>query len=364
MDVKGSEQIIQNHLLDWYSRKKRPLPWRETRDAYKIWVSEIMLQQTQVGKVATYYNNFVNIFPDVTRLARADLDQVLKVWEGMGYYARARNLHKTARIITEYFGGRFPSDIRDILKLPGIGPYTAAAIASIAFDFPAAVLDGNVNRVLSRLTRLSHTPKSSTGKKLLEETALLLLDKKNPGAFNQAMMELGALVCTPRSPDCEHCPVSANCEAYKNSEAGNFPIKAPKRKRPHYIIAAGIIWKDNEILIARRPENGLLGGLWEFPGGKVEKDESIEQAVVREIHEELDVNVSPGERFDVVEHGYTHFSITLNVFHCHYLSGAPKAIGCTAWKWVKPAELALYAFPRANGKVIEKLLAGLLSETP
>ncbi len=356
MDLHLHDKSIRHTLLEWYSRQKRPLPWRKTRDAYKIWVSEIMLQQTQVVKVIAYYENFINIFPTVSDLAATDLERVLKAWEGMGYYARARNLHKSARIIRKEYHGRFPSDIRVIRDLPGIGPYTAAAIASIAFDFPAPVLDGNVNRVLSRLTVLPHVPKSPAGKKILEETALVLLDKNDPGSFNQAMMELGALVCTPRSPDCAVCPLSTYCQAYQQAKTGIYPLRAPKRERPHHIITAGIIWKGDKILITRRPERGLLGGLWEFPGGKVENNETPEQAVKREIKEEVDVTVSVGDRFAVVEHGYTHFSITLNVFHCRYKSGTPKAIGCTDWIWVEPQALTRYAFPRANGKVIEKLL--------
>jgi A/G-specific adenine glycosylase len=271
----------------------------------------------------------------------------------MGYYARARNLHHAAQILAKEHHGIFPEEKNLVQTLPGIGPYTAAAILSIAFNQPWPVLDGNVNRVLCRTFRIAHQVKSPAGKKLLEEIALTLLAKKRPGDFNQALMELGATVCTPVSPKCTRCPVNRLCQANRYREQSLFPTKVVAKPKPHYNIAAGIIWHNEHILIARRPEKGLLGGLWEFPGGKVLEQETLESAVVREIKEELDVTVTVEKRIDRIAHQYTHFTITLYVFECRYVSGEPKAIGCSEWRWVEPYQLSDYAFPRANGKIID-----------
>lgn len=343
-------------LIEWYEREFRDLPWRQSTSPYEIWISEIMLQQTQVIKVIPYYKKFLEKFPTVQDMASADLSQVLKVWEGMGYYARARNLHKAAKIIVSEYRGIFPSDLKKVRNLPGIGAYTAAAILSIAFDQNLPVLDGNVIRVLSRLFTVDLSPKSAQGKSHLLSIAQELLQPGQAGTFNQAMMELGALVCTPKSPKCAECPLAKKCRAKETNTITSYPIKAPKKERPHYHIAAGIIWRGDEILIARRPENGLLGGLWEFPGGKLENGETLQQAVAREIREELDVRVSVQELLTVIKHQYTHFRITLHAFHCQYLSGDPKAIGCTEWRWVKKEELDAFAFPTANRKILDQLL--------
>lgn len=348
---------LRRELLQWYETEYRNLPWRETNDPYRIWISEIMLQQTQVKTVLPYFNNFIRRFPTVYDLACASIDEVLKLWEGLGYYARARNLHRTAqRIITE-FGGQFPRDLSRIKQLPGIGPYTAAAILSIAFGADHAVVDGNVQRVLARLYQVDKPVQSAEGKQQLEELAQRLLARGQAGQYNQAIMELGALICTPRKPICEKCPLNRFCQSYSQATQDRYPIKEPRRKRPHVDVAAGIIWKGQKVLIAKRPEQGLLGGLWEFPGGKIRQDETASEAVLREIREELDILVRVGERFMTVNHEYTHFTLTMDVFHCTYVSGKPKALGCSAWKWVPKRELPQYAFPRATGKVLDKLLS-------
>ena len=343
-------------LVEWYEREFRNLPWRQSKSPYEIWVSEIMLQQTQVKKVIPYYKKFLDTFPTVYDLANADLSRVLKVWEGMGYYARARNLRKAAKIVVNEHHGVFPADPDQVENLPGIGPYTAAAILSIAFGQNLPVLDGNVIRVLSRLFAINLNPKSAQGKSRFFAIAQELLQLGLAGTFNQAMMELGAMVCKPKSPLCGECPLEKKCLAKETNTVTSYPVKSPKKERPHYHIAAGIIWRGDEILIARRPEEGLLGGLWEFPGGKLENGETLQQAVTREISEELDIRVSVQELLMVIKHQYTHFKITLHAFHCQYLSGDPKAIGCTEWRWVKREDLDAFAFPTANRKILDQLL--------
>jgi len=354
---------FRQRLLDWYAQAQRDLPWRKTSDPYRIWISEIMLQQTQVQTVLPYYAKFVEAFPNVSVLAVAPLSTVLKVWEGLGYYARARNLYKAARQIVSEHRSVFPSDLAQVRKLPGIGPYTAAAILSIAFNQDHAVLDGNVNRVLCRVFRINETPKSKEGEKTLQVLAENLLAPGRAGTFNQAIMELGAVVCTPANPKCAQCPLARMCLAKKNGDQHLYPIRVPRKTRPHFLIAAGVIWKDGKLLIARRPENGLLGGLWEFPGGKVEENESIGEAVIREVKEEVGISVRVDQLLTVVKHQYTHFSITLHAFTCRYLAGEPQALGCTEWRWVDAEELAQYAFPRANGKIIEAIVAAGLARS-
>ncbi|MBN1478758.1 A/G-specific adenine glycosylase [candidate division KSB1 bacterium] len=352
---------FQHHLLTWYDDEFRDLPWRQTADPYKIWVSEIMLQQTQVVKVVPYYKRFIDAFPTMHDLAHAHLDQVLKQWEGLGYYARARNLHKAAQVIVQKFSGSFPASEAEIVKLPGIGEYTTAAIMSIVFNAELPVIDGNVNRVLCRIFAVEVDPKSREGRQIVRQKAELLLARGHAGTYNQAIMELGAMICTPRSPGCTVCPVNTFCQARQKNKQADYPIQSPKKKRPHKHIAVAIIWRNDKILIDQRKPQGLLGGLWEFPGGHVEDGESYEKAVIREVKEELDINIKVTRFFTTVFHQYTHFTISLHAFLCQFISGRPKALGCTDWKWVKMEELSNYAFPRANGKIIEQLYESFAS---
>ncbi|MBN1541625.1 A/G-specific adenine glycosylase [candidate division KSB1 bacterium] len=342
-------------LLAWYERENRDLPWRRDRTPYAVWVSEIMLQQTQVRSVIPYFQRFMQVLPGITELADADLSLVLKLWEGLGYYARARNLHAAARQIAQEHGSRFPSTMQSVSRLPGIGPYTAAAILSISFGQKLAVVDGNVNRVLARLFRIDTPPRSHQGKKLFARISDSLLDGDNPGDYNQALMELGALVCQPRNPDCHACPLNSLCLAARHRDPHDYPRKTPKRPRPHHIVAVGVIWRDKKLLIARRLEKAMLGGLWEFPGGKVETGETPQEAVVREIREETGIECRSIEKIGEIEHGYTHFSITLHAFHCQHTSGEPQTLGCSDVRWICPSELEDYAFPRANSKLFVKL---------
>ena len=347
---------FRERLLSWYHTHKRALPWREDRDPYRVWISETMLQQTRVDQALPYFERFMAAFPDVQTLARASLDQVLKCWEGMGYYARARNMHRAAQQIVEGFGGEIPSSMEHLASLPGIGPYTAAAVLSIAYDRDVAVLDGNVTRVLCRLFAIREEPTRSAVKKRLRELAHALLPQGKAAAFNQAMMELGALVCTPKSLQCASCPVQTFCQAHRSGDPEALPAKSPRKIKPHYDVSAGIIWRDGRILIAQRKPEGLLGGLWEFPGGKQEPGETLEGCLKREVREELDLEIEVERPFMRVKHAYSHFRITLHTFHCRYVRGDPRALGCADWRWVCPEELPVYAFPRADQKVLQALV--------
>lgn len=358
MLTKANLKKFRKYLLQWYQEMQRDLPWRKSDDPYAIWVSEVMLQQTQTRKVLEYYHRFLKRFPNLKTLARAELGEVLKAWEGLGYYARARNLHKAAREIVERHNSQIPSDYEALRRIRGIGPYTAAAVASIVFAQPKAVVDGNVIRVISRLFLIQRNPQEKAAKESISAKAELLLDHAAPGDFNQAMMELGATICTPRRPKCMLCPVSEYCEAYqKLDNPARLPVKPPPKELPHYNIGTGLIWDEGYLFIDRRAENGLLGGLWEFPGGKIEAGETPQEAVKREIREETSLEVEVGDFFMQVQHAYSHFKITLHVYHCLYRGGEARLTAGTDWRWVKPEELKYYAFASANKKIIQKLEA-------
>jgi A/G-specific adenine glycosylase len=341
--------------LGWYREHCRDLPWRHTHDPYRIIVAEFMLHQTRVSTVLPYYERFLQLFPDWAALARAELDDVLKAWEGLGYYARARHLHQLARHVWTRYQGRLPESAQRLRALPGIGEYTVGAILSMAFGQDQPAIDGNVRRVLCRVFQITDDPTGPAGRERLQEIARTLLPPGQAGAFNQALMDLGATVCTPRRPACMLCPWSESCRARQLGTEESLPIKRLRKPLPYYDIAAGVIWRGKQLLIARRPPYGLLGGLWEFPGGKREPGESLEQCLRREVHEELGIAVKVGTLLTSVEHAYTHFRITLHAFHCQYLSGEPQCAACTAWRWVTLGDLGDYAFPAANLKIINLL---------
>lgn len=346
-------------LLSWYDQNKREMPWRDCGDPYRIWVSEIMLQQTRVDQATPYYERFMARFPTVEALARADRHDVLMAWEGLGYYSRARNLHAAAQTVLEEHGGVFPQTYDEIRVLKGIGPYTAAAVASIAFGLPYAVMDGNVIRVLSRYAGIQEDVSLPATKSRIQQLADQLLDPQRPGDFNQAVMELGATVCTPKSPDCNGCPLQQSCSASLTGKTAEIPYKAPKQKIPHHEIVVGICKDENgNILIAQRPDDKMLGGLWEFPGGKVEKGETRTGALIRELKEELGVEIVPEQHLIEVRHAYTHFKITLNAWICRISPGqpAPKPKASKQLRWIQKSELHDYPFPKANRKVTEALI--------
>lgn len=340
------------NLLDWYSEEARDLPWRRTRDPYCLWLSEIILQQTRVDQGLPYYERFVRRFPNVQELAAASLDEVLKLWEGLGYYTRARNLHRCAQVVVERHDGVFPDNAAGLLTLPGIGRYTAGAIASMAFDEPAPILDGNVIRVLSRIYDLEDCVDDAGTRKHLWDLASGLVSAKSPGAFNQALMELGACVCTPREPICGTCPVRRQCRARRRGMQADRPVRRKKKPVPHHEVVVGAIRRDGHYLLGKRPPEGLLGGLWEFPGGKVEQGETHAEALKRELREELGIGVSVGGLIATVKHAYTHFKITLSVYRCDVQTGEPRAVSHDALEWVAPEDFGKYAFPKANQKFL------------
>ena len=251
---------VRRHLLRWYQDHQRSLPWRNSDDPYCIWVSEVMLQQTQVNTVVPYYRRFIERFPSVAYLARADLDTVLKAWEGLGYYARARNMHRAAQELVRSSQGQLPASREALRKLPGIGDYIASAVASIAFQQPEPVVDGNVKRVLARFYCMDEPVNDPAALKAFRQAAKALLDHNDPGGFNQALMELGALICRPRQPACDICPVHSDCQALATGQVGTYPKRRKRRPLPKRPMAVGVVLRAGRLLLVRRPLNGLLGG--------------------------------------------------------------------------------------------------------
>ena len=353
--VIGSEAIaLRQSLLNWYSHQGRDLPWRRTRDPYAIWVSEIMLQQTQVKTVMPYYERWLEKFPTVQDLATAPQQTVLKLWEGLGYYARARNLHVAAQQVVSEFDGVFPRDLEKAIALKGIGRTTAGGILSAAFNQPVAILDGNVKRVLARLVAFPVPP--NKGLNQLWRLSEQVLDPQHPRDFNQAFMDLGATLCTRHNPACLLCPWQSHCAAYNQNAASDYPMTEAKKPVPHKHIGVAVITDaQGKILIDRRKQEGLLGGLWEFPGGKIEPDESVEDCVKREIKEELGIEIEVGSRLITIDHAYTHFKVTLNVFNCTHLSGDPQPLESDEVKWVTLDDIDEYPFPKANSQIIDAL---------
>lgn len=352
-----TNQEFATELLNWYQDYKRQMPWRGEADPYKIWISEIMLQQTRVDQATPYFQNFISLFPTVYDLAKSDQQEVLKAWEGLGYYSRARNLHAASKMVVEEFDGKVPETYNKIIKLKGVGPYTAAAVTSIAFNKPNAVVDGNVIRVLTRYLGIEDDTRSTKTRRKVQEFASELIDPEHPGDFNQAMMELGSEICTPSNPDCQNCPIQAGCVATKMAKTDTIPYKSPAKKKPHHIIGVGIIERDEDdkILIALRPNDAMLGGLWEFPGGKKEDNEKIQQTVERELKEELGVEVKAYKELMSLKHTYSHFSITMHAWFCKLISGDPKPKESQEVRWVSREELGKFPFPKANKVLTEKL---------
>jgi A/G-specific adenine glycosylase len=359
----GSRSSPADDLLTWFASRTRDVPWRAETDPYRIWVCEVMAQQTRIQTVRARLPDFFAAYPTLESLAESDLDDLLLAWEGLGYYARARNLRLAARQLVARGDTRLPSDVAELRRLPGIGPYTAGALASIAFGHPEPAVDGNARRVLARLFDLAHPTMV-----VLETHARMLIAEADrglgaqvssrAGALNQALMDLGGDICIPRSPRCQECPVSGHCLALERGTIQDRPPRKRNRTLPHYDIAVALIWRDGRLFIQRRPEDGLLGGLWEFPGGKVETGESPEQAAVREVAEETGMAIHLLSAAGVVDHAYSHFRITLHAFHAELRRGAPSgrvreaAAGDDGRRWVLPEELDAYAFPTANRKLL------------
>lgn len=354
---------LSQALLAWYAESGRNLPWRNTADPYAIWISEIMLQQTQVKTVLPYYTRWLQQFPDVHALATAELQTVLKAWEGLGYYARARNLYRSAQIIVEQFDGQFPQNFDDVLRLPGIGRTTAGGILSSAFNRPLPILDGNVKRVLARLVALEQPP----GKALDQLWAMSerLVPVGNGRDFNQALMDLGATICTPHHPACRSCPWQHACQAYCQGRPTDFPISERKKPLPHKTIGVAVIWNEsNAVLIHQRPKTGLLGGLWEFPNIEVMPGRSIARAIQQVIPTTFGVKFKLQDQLICVKHTYTHFKATFHVYQCERIAGERiAATGAITTEiansqWVKVDQLRQLPFPKSHWKMIQVLQSG------
>jgi A/G-specific adenine glycosylase len=353
-EIYPNLQQIRRGLAVWYDQNRRSLPWRRTRDPYAIWISEIMLQQTRVETVTPYFLRFLDHFPTVETLALAELGEVVKVWENLGYYARARNLHKAAREIVERFGGQIPRRLEEIILLPGIGRYTAGAILSIAFGLAIPAVDGNVRRVISRLHAIEESVDDQDVRERIEELVRTLVPTRDPGRFNQALMELGAVCCTPKSPSCPACPLQDNCRARLQGLVHRLPVRGKKKTVPHREVVAAVI-RDGKgrILIVQRPARGLLGSLWKFPGGILNPKEGSEEGLKRIVRDELGLGIGVGSPLAAVKHAYTHFRITLTAFSCNLREGSPAG---PPWRWADADEIEGLPFSRADRRIARSVI--------
>ena len=352
---------LSNRLLSWFDSHRRDLPWRADRDPYRIWLAEVMLQQTQAERAAAYFQRFTTRFPDAASLARAHEDEVLALWEGLGYYSRARNAMRAARLMVERHGGSPPRQREALLALPGVGPYTAGAVRSQAWDEPDTAVDANAERVLARLFDLDAPVKETASRKRLEAWARALLPPERPGDFNQALMELGALVCTPKAPRCGDCPLARACEALRLDITAERPVSGRRRPVTPVVMATGVLAWRGRLLVQKRLPDGVWAGLWEFPGGRVEPGETPGQAVVREFMEETGLAVRVTRALPVVRHGYTTYRVSLHGFlvrpaHGHE-PGPVRLTAATEHRFAAPKDLAALAFPAGMRKLMDAMRA-------
>ena len=356
--MKDADKIkspLDRQLLAWYRRNQRCLPWRKTNDPYRIWISEIMLQQTQVDTVIPYYHRFLKAFPTVSSLARAPLQKVLKVWENLGYYSRARNMHAAARMIVEKFDGRIPDNLEVIQTLPGIGHYTAGAILSIAYGQAIPAVDGNVRRILCRLFAIRKVVDDTQTQNQLQKLAASLIPVKHPGDFNQALMDLGATICKAKNPDCSRCPVACHCQARLHNLQNVLPITRKAPAIPHRQAAAAVIRNSKGmLLVVQRPTSGLLASLWKLPGGFIESDEDLKKSLRHSVKEELGISIRPGKHLASVNHTYTHFRITLQAYECRLLKGTPKPLGCQNWRWASLTDLKKLPLSKIDRMIVSQ----------
>jgi A/G-specific adenine glycosylase len=360
-----ARDTIRRTLLTWYDAHRRDLPWRraagEPADPYRVWLSEVMLQQTRVETVIPYFRRWLERFPTVAALAAAEPDAVLKAWEGLGYYSRARNFHRAARQVVAEHGGRVPDDPAVFRALPGVGRYTAGAVLSIAFGRAEPVVDGNVRRVFARWTDAAAPDEG-----MLWEMAGALVEGPRPGDLNQALMELGATVCTPRRPRCGACPAATWCAARAAGTQEERPARRRAGPLPHEDTAVAVVEDaDGRVLLIRRPERARLGGLWAFPAVVRHPGESAQDGAVRAAREVAGVDAVAGEPVCVVAHTFTHVRATYHAVRCTPAPGAapPTAMACDAWAWVAWPEVAAYALPTAQRKIAARAMEGVVGVT-
>ncbi len=373
MGIIDSPQDIQNSLLEWFKLNGRYwIPWKLKKDGsipqlgesispYEIWIAEVMLQQTQLKVVIPYWEKWMKVFPSLTSLAEDDLENVLMIWQGLGYYSRANRIHQSSKKLVEFVGKSIDQDphawphrIDQWMSLPGIGRSTAGSIISSAFDLPTPILDGNVKRILSRLLAIER--KSIKDEKKLWEFSSLLISMGSPRDCNQALMDLGAIICTPKKPSCTSCPLQNFCVSYTKYDPEDFPTKEMTKIKPFQEIGIGVVFNNKgECLIDQRLESSSMGGMWEFPGGKKIPGESIQKTIERELKEELGIIVKVGEKLLSFEHAYTHKKFYFTVHICEWISGEPKPLASQKLLWVSPEKLNDYPFPAANKKIISEL---------
>lgn len=336
-------------LLSWFDRNQRDLPWRKNRDLYSVWISEIMLQQTQVSTVIPYYQRFILKFPNLKALAAASEEEVLKSWEGLGYYSRARNLHHAARIIESKHNGVVPERIGEFRKLPGIGPYISAAVFSISRGLAVPAVDGNVMRVFCRFRMLPLDVRDPKTRNRIIEDLQDIIPAERCGDFNQALMELGSKICKPRHPDCPNCPLNAHCQAFTSRQTERYPLSSPRLKIPEVMVSLAVIIRGESFYIQKRPSSGHLGGLWEFPGGKAEPGESPELTLKREILEELGIQIDIKGKMATINHAYSHFKVKLNFFECG-IRRNNRIRTRRSFQWISIHQIDDFPFPGANHK--------------
>ena len=346
---------LQEALLTWFEKYQRDLPWRHSYEPYQIWISEIMLQQTQMDRVTVFFTRWMEAYPTLAALASASEDQVLKYWEGLGYYSRARNILKTAKILIEKYQGEIPSSRKQLLTLPGIGPYTAGAISSISFNLDVPVVDANIERVFARLFNIDLIPGSPEAKREYWQKAENLLPKGESRNFNQALMELGSLICHSKNPNCSVCPVATHCLALQYDLIPERPIPKKSTKTIPINMATGILLHKGLIFIQQRLADDVWGALWEFPGGRMEEDETAEETVIREYLEETELAVKVDSKITTTIHHYTRYKVTL---HCFLVSleqsdSDPVLHAAQEFHWLPFEELNQYAFPAGHRKLIE-----------
>ena len=340
---------IQANLLQWFEKSGRDLPWRKTRDPYAIWISETMLQQTQVVTVIPYYQKFLKSFPTLHHLAKANLSTVLKVWEGLGYYSRARNLHRASQIVLNHFHGKIPDTLKDLLSLPGIGRSTAGAILSFAYNKEAPILDGNAKRILSRLFAISESPDKRKTEQLLWKISESLIPKGFSNPFNQALMDLGSMICTPKDPQCHQCPLKKHCQGYLSGKPERYPLRTVKKAIPHITAVSAVIGKGGKVLLCQRPPKGLLGGLWEFPNWRIKGKQRLRLRLRlrNTIKKEMGLNVKVNESIGTFKQTYSHFKLTLHVYLCQISNKNGKV------KWVPIKNLPLLPMSRIHRRIAQ-----------